>query len=261
MSSAQPSVVAFIPARAGSKRVHHKNIRRLGAHPMLAYTIAAARQSGIFQAIVVSTDSPLIAQIAAYYGAELPFLRPERMATETSPDFEWLDHIVRSLRERGRSYEAFSILRPTSPFRKAQTIRRAWQQFLATPGIDSLRAVEKCGQHPYKMWRFDGGRMRPFVDERPADGGPPWHSRPYQALPPVYVQNASLEIAWTRVVYDQRSISGDVIAPFVSEGEEGFDINSGDEWWLAQHMLATGAGTLPEIPEAPFPQEKLPVQP
>jgi len=94
--------------------------------------------------------------------------------------------------------------------------------------------------------------MDPFVRSRPEDGGPPWHSRQYQTLPPVYVQNASLEIAWTRVVTQKRSISGDIISPFLSEGDEGFDINNMEEWWLAEHMLATGSATPPEVAEKPF---------
>jgi hypothetical protein len=109
----------------------------------------------------------------------------------------------------------------------------------------------------YKMWRIQGERMEPFVAQRPQDGGPPWHSRQYQTLPPVYVQNASLEIAWTRVVTELRSISGDAIAPFLTEGDEGFDINNMEEWWIAQHMVESGHGTLPEVDQAPFPARRL----
>jgi CMP-N-acetylneuraminic acid synthetase len=252
VSERTPSAIALVPARAGSQRVQNKNIRPLGGHPLLAYTVAAARQSGIFAAVLVSTDSPQIAAIAAHYGAEVPFLRPSAMASATSPDIEWLEHTLAELARRGRNYEAFSILRPTSPFRKPDTIRRAWRQFLGTPGIDSLRAVEKCAQHPYKMWVLRGERMEPFVAAQPDDGGPPWHSRQYPSLPPVYVQNASLEIAWSRVVTEDRSISGAVIAPFLSEGDEGFDINNMDEWWLAEHMLASGSATLPAVADKPF---------
>ena len=71
-----PSIVALIPARAGSKRVVGKNIRPLAGHPVIAYTIAAALQSGIFSAVIVSTDSEEYARIAAYYGAESAILAP-----------------------------------------------------------------------------------------------------------------------------------------------------------------------------------------
>lgn len=74
--SATPSIVALIPARSGSNRVQGKNIRPLAGHPLLAYSIASALKSGIFSDIIISTDSPLYAEIAGHYGAEAPFLRP-----------------------------------------------------------------------------------------------------------------------------------------------------------------------------------------
>ena len=81
-----PSVVALIPARQGSKRVPGKNARTLGEHPVIAYTIAPALESGVFESVIVSTDSEEIAAIARHYGAEVPFLRPSRFAGDRSPD-------------------------------------------------------------------------------------------------------------------------------------------------------------------------------
>jgi len=245
-----PSAVAFIPARHGSKRVPGKNIRRLGAHPVLAYTIAPALASGVFESVIVSTDTDETAAIARHYGAEVPFLRPAEFAGDTSPDIEWVEYTLHELRGRGRTWECFSLLRPTSPFRTAATIRRAWGRFLSQGGIDSLRAVEKCGQHPGKMWAVEGDRMTPLLPGAPP--GRPWHSTPYQALPPVYVQNASLEIAWTRVVFEGRTIAGDVLAPFFTEGYEGFDINDRHDWLVAERLIADGEAALPPVPQAPY---------
>jgi CMP-N,N'-diacetyllegionaminic acid synthase len=247
-----PSAVAFIPARLGSKRVPGKNIRALAGHPTLAYTIAPALESGVFSAVIVSTDSEEIATIARHYGAEVPFLRPAAFAGDTSPDIEWLEHILTELRAAGRSWDAFSILRPTSPFRSAAMIRRAFDGFTSQAGADSLRAVEKCTQHPGKMWVIRGDRLLPLLPFGPADQ--PWHSTPYQALPLVYVQNASLEIAWTRVVFERRTIAGDTIVPFVTEGHEGFDINDPSDWVVAEHLIANGAVALPQVPQHSFLQ-------
>jgi CMP-N,N'-diacetyllegionaminic acid synthase len=212
---------------------------------MLAYTIAAARESGVFESVIVSTDSEDIAAVARHYGAEVPFLRPAGFAGDTSPDIEWLEHIIAELAARGHTWDCFSLLRPTSPFRTAETIRRAWTLFTSQDGVDSLRAVEKCAQHPGKMWIVRGRRMFPLLPFGPETQ--PWHSTPYQALPPVYVQNASLEIAWTRVVRDRRSIAGDVIVPFLTDGYEGFDINDAYDWMVAERLLADGLVQLPEL--------------
>jgi N-acylneuraminate cytidylyltransferase len=245
-----PSAVGFIPARRGSKRIPGKNVRLLNGHPMLAYTIAAALESRVFEQVIVSTDSEEIAAVARHYGADVPFMRLARHGSDTSPDIEWLEHALTQLKGQGQTWDCFALLRPTSPFRSAGTIRRAWAAFTSQEGADSLRAVEKCAQHPGKMWVVDGDRMSPLLPS--GSDGQPWHSTPYQSLPPVYVQNASLEIAWTRVVFESHTIAGDVLAPFLTEGYEGFDINDPYDWMVAERLLADGVATLPPVAQMPF---------
>tara|TARA_R110000824_G_scaffold366730_3_gene555768 strand:- start:30586 stop:31356 length:771 start_codon:yes stop_codon:yes gene_type:complete len=246
-----PRVVAFIPARSGSVRVAHKNIRRLRGHPLMAYSICAARASGVFDTVILCTDSQDYAEIGLHYGAEVPFMRDESISTSTSPDIEWVEQALTKLSDAGRTFDAFSILRPTSPFRKAATIRRAFDRFTAAgQSVDSLRAVEKCAQHPGKMWVVRGDRMLPLLPLGPEEQ--PYHSTQYAALPSVYVQNASLEIAWTRVVTEGRTIAGNVLLPFFTEGDEGLDINNEEDWWYAEHVLGTGEAKLPDIDRLPF---------
>ena len=237
----------MIPARAGSERVPGKNIRPLAGHPLLAYSIAAARESGLFEQVVVSTDSEEIAKVADRYGADVPALRPAELATATSPDIEWVQHMLGVLGEHGRDYELFALLRPTSPFRGAKTIRRAWDGFVdREPAADSLRAVELCRQHPGKMWILDGDLMRPLLDQ-PA-GEVPTHSRQYKSLPEVYVQNSSLELAWTRITRDGE-IAGERVVPFFTDPLEGLTIDYEDDWSLAERLIATGEASLPQVSE------------
>jgi len=249
-----PTVVALVPARGGSKRVPRKNIRVLAGHPLLAYTIAAARESGVFDDVIVSTEDEEIAGIARHYGAGTPFMRPAELAGDASPDIEWVTHALDSLRGSGRSFDCFSLLRPSNPFRQAATIRRAWDIFSGAEGVDSLRAVEKCRQHPGKMWVIEGDRMRPLLTGGPKN--PPWHSTPYDALPPVYVQNASLEIAWTRVVFEKKSISGDEIIPFFTDIYEGLDINYAQDWRLVEDLVAENPNLLPKINAQPIESKR-----
>lgn len=245
-----PRVVAFVPARSGSKRVADKNIAPLAGHPLLAYSIAAARDSGVFDAVVVSTDSPKYAAMARYYGADVPALRPTEIAGDRSPDIEWVEHMLDVLEADGRTFDAFSILRPTSPFRQPGTIRRAWTAFVEEAGADSLRAVEPCRQHPGKMWVWRGNRLLPLLPLSPADQ--PWHSSQYQALPEVFVQNASLELAWVRVVRETRTIAGVNIVPFLTVGFEGFDVNHPYDWRLAEDLVRDGQAVLPAVPEPAY---------
>lgn len=245
-----PTVIALVPARSGSKRVPDKNIRDLGGHPLIARTIAAALSSEVFAGVMVSTDAPRIAAIAEHYGAEVPFLRPAELAADDSPDIAWVEHALRELGRQGRRYDAYSILRPTSPFRTAGTIRRAWEQFSADPALDSLRAVERCRQHPGKMWVIRHGRLLPLLPFGPEER--PWHSSATQSLPAVYVQNASLEISWCRVALERHSIAGEAIVPFLTEGCEGFDINDPEDFERAERWVAEGRAALPPVELPPY---------
>jgi CMP-N,N'-diacetyllegionaminic acid synthase len=237
-----PSAVALIPARSGSERVREKNIRPLAGHPLLAYAIATARQAGNFDRIVCSTDSGKIAEVAQRYGAEVPFLRPTELATATSPDIEWITHALDQLDEH---YDLFAIVRATNPFRGPDVLRRGFEQLLATPEADSIRAVELVKQHPGKMWIVEGKTMRPLLDQEHLDVA--WHAGQYQALPPVYVQNSALEIAWTRVVSQTGTREGKVVAPYFTEGAEGFNIDDEEDWERARHLLDSGDVGLPDV--------------
>jgi len=245
-----PSAIALIGARSGSERVVGKNVRRLAGHPLLAYAIETARRADVFDRILVSTDSEQIAQVARWYGADAPFLRPDEYATSTSPDIEWIAWTLPRLDER---YDLFAIVRATNPFRGPDAIRRGLDQLLATPEADSIRAVELVKQHPGKMWVIDevGRLMRPLLDQSHLDVA--WHAGQYQALPPIYVQNSALEIAWTRVVEATGTREGVIQAPFLTEGYEGLNIDDEDDFARAEELVASGRARLPAVEREPYP--------
>jgi CMP-N,N'-diacetyllegionaminic acid synthase len=246
----QRRAVAFVPARSGSERVPGKNVRTLAGHPLLAYAIETAQQSGVFERVVVSTDSEEIAEVARWYGADVPFLRPAEYATATSPDIEWLSYTLAHLEER---YDLFALIRATNPFRGPDVVRRGFEQLLATPEADSIRAVELVKQHPGKTWVLadDGRTMTSLLDQSDLDVA--WHAGQYQALPEVYVQNSALEIAWTRVVTETGTREGNVLAPFLTQGLEGFNVDDEEDWARAERLVASGAAALTEVGRAPYP--------
>ena len=245
-----PTAVAFVPARSGSERVPQKNVRPLAGHPLLAYAIETALQSGVFVRVLVSTDSEEIADVARWYGADVPFLRPAEYATSTSPDIEWLHFTIERLEE---PCDVFAIVRATNPFRGPDTVRRGLDQLLATPEADSLRAVELVKQHPGKTWLIseDGRTMKPFLDQSHLDVA--WHAGQFPALPPVYVQNSALEIAWTRVVSETGTREGRVVAPFLTQGYEGFNVDDEEDLERAERLVASGAARLPPVGRDPYP--------
>ena len=233
-------MVALVPARAGSKRVPGKNTRLLGGRPLIAWTILAALDAECFYEVAVCSDDPFALDVAKICGVRI-VQRPR--VSDTQPDIEWVKHALSALPYRP---EMFAILRPTSPFRTSDTIRRAYKEFREQADCgDSIRAVEKVRQHPYKMWKSAGpdGFERGYPIRPLFDGhidGTPYHSSPTQSLPTIYVQNSSLEMSWTANVEVHGTISGRKVGPFFTEGYEGFSIDYPEDWEQAERLLAAG---------------------
>ena len=242
--------VALIPARSGSKRIKDKNIRLFNGHPLISYSIQAAIQSQIFDEIIFATDSKEYGEIAQYYGASVPFLREKSISGDKSPDIEWVKFMLKRLNDIGKDFDLISILRPTSPLRLDTTIRSAFKKFLASKNYDSLRAIEKCNQHPGKMWVNNNNMLFPLIPFKL--DGVPWHSSQYSSLPEIYVQNASLEICWTKTILDMDSISGTKIMPFITSNYEGFDINNEEDFILAEALLKAKKTSTIKIEVPPY---------
>lgn len=229
------SFVALIPARGGSKRLERKNIRRFFGHPLLAYTIHAARTSRLFSGIYVSTDDQFTVDVAKHYDARC-IIRPVEYAADDSPDIDWIRHALETI---DGDATHFAILRPTSPFRTAGTILRAFDTAFDPLLTEWIKAVEPAEQSPYKMWRIRNEfRMHPLIDN-PAH--PKAHSHPTQTLPTVYLQNGCLEI---RPV---KQIEPRAFKPFITVGYEGVDINTERDWAYAEWLVYTHRVQLPEV--------------
>jgi CMP-N,N'-diacetyllegionaminic acid synthase len=141
------------------------------------------------------------------------------------------------------TYDAFAILRPTSPFRDAATIREAWRVFTSSQPADSLRSVRPVTEHPGKMWMCQREqRIVPLLPYWTRTGtkemDTPWHSTPTQCLPAMHVQTAGMEIAWTQTIVRTGTIAGTNVVPFTMKGIESLDINSIDDWERAERHVA-----------------------
>jgi N-acylneuraminate cytidylyltransferase len=242
-------VVALIPARSGSKRVPDKNIYKIQNHPLLAYAIQAAINTNIFDSVICITDSEIYADIATYYGANVPKLRPNNISTDISPDIDWVKWILTELKEVNMSYDLYFILRPTSPFRTSSTIKRAYNEYIDS-GADCLRAIQLCKEHPGKMWINNSNRIKPFVDENIDDT--PMHSHQYATLPKIYIQNASLEISKTHIPLSKNKIINDDVYPFITKDLEGFDINNTEDIILLNHYIENKPTIIENIDKEPF---------
>lgn len=227
-------ILALVPARSGSKRIPNKNIKLLNGHPLISYTIKAAKKSKHINRILVSTDSPKIASLAKKYGAEAPFLRPKNISKSNSTEMEFFKHALNWLRQN-ENYEPdlIVLLYPTSPLRKPASIDKAIEAMLKHPKADSLRSIKLCSEHPYKMWVIKKGYLKPFVKSKDKN----MHTFSYQLLPQVYIQNASIYITKPSTIKNKKSPIGNIIIPFVMDAIESIDINNPIDFQLAELLI------------------------
>lgn len=241
-----PNNFALIPARSGSKRIKNKNLLEISGHPLIAYTISSAKQSGIFTQIVVSTNSPEIKQVAESYGAFVPQLRPEEFSHDLSPDLEWVDLAINNWLSAADA-DIYSILRPTNPLRMPDTIKYAFDLISKNQTADSLRAVRPIKEHPSKVWRIKDSILEPLDYEVNLLTGTHNHSSPLQALEKLYIQDASLEFQKVASLRKFKSISGKQVIPFTMPGYEGFDINYVEDFEYLNYLVQGKKVSLPQI--------------
>jgi CMP-N,N'-diacetyllegionaminic acid synthase len=227
------STIALVPARSGSSRLPHKNIRPLQEIPLLNWTIQQCVRAKIFDAICVSSDSQEYLDIASNFYPVTRILRPESLAGTESPDIGWVKHAISNL--SFNPSDKLMILRPTSPFRKPETINTGMNLFMNSQSIDSLRAVKKVSEHPGKMWTLSKELIHPLFPF--SIGEVPWHSNQTHALPEVYVQTASLEITTVESVNKFGSIAGERVMPQIVQGRDALDINTLDDFMYAVYLL------------------------
>lgn len=221
--------LGLIPARGGSKGIPRKNIKLLGGRPLIEWTIEAALQARSLAAVVVSTDDDEIAAVARRAGADVPFVRPERLARDDTPGVDLVLHALEELPE----FDAVVMLQPTSPFRSAADVDActALAQRLHAPAAVSVTAPAK---HPYWMYRLDERqRLQPLLDT-------PLIPR-RQDLPKVYALNGALYYAEASWLRQTRSfISTDTIA-YVMPPERSHDLDLPTDWRVAEFLLSRGA--------------------
>ncbi len=236
------SILAIVPARGGSKSVPRKNVRLLAGHPLVAYSIAAGLQARQVERVLVSTDDEEIAQAARRYGAEVPFLRPQALAQDDTPDLPVFQHALLWLEQaEGYRPEIVVQLRPTSPLRPPGCVDRGIDILRAHSEADSVRAVVVSGQNPYKMWRISAeGRLVPLL----RDAGGEAYNTPRQLLPPTYWQTGQLDVVRTTTLREKNSMTGAIVLPLLMEPVYAIDIDGPQDHDRAEQLLGQGSVAL-----------------
>jgi YrbI family 3-deoxy-D-manno-octulosonate 8-phosphate phosphatase len=229
-------VLAVIPARGGSKGIPGKNIKSFSGHPLIAYSIEAAKQSKLVTRIIVSTDDETIAAVGIKYGAEVPFMRPLELAQDTSLDFPVFQHLIDTLAKTENYHPDIVVqLRPTSPIRPIGIVDEAIQLLIDNPQSDSVRGVVPSGQNPHKMWKIDkSGKLNSLLQ---VDGIEEPYNAPRQKLPKTFWQTGHIDAIKTATIVDQQSLTGDIIFPLHLDEMYTIDIDNLPDWERAERLV------------------------
>jgi CMP-N-acetylneuraminic acid synthetase len=233
------NVLGVVTARAGSKAIPGKNTRPLAGKPLIAHTIDAARESGAFDRLILSTDDDAAAAIARARGCEVPFMRPAELAADDTPHLPVMQHAVAWMRDR-ESYvpDWVMILLPTSPLRQPFHIREAIDLAVRS-GADSVVGVDELPAHfhPMRAVTIDEGGWATLLV-----GGAPVKRRPgrRQDMPKAWILNGALYLFRTGVLFDpvEPSLYGDRVAAYPMAPPYGLNIDEPDDWATAEHALA-----------------------
>lgn len=223
-------LLAIIPARAGSKGVPGKNIKELNGLPLIAYTILSAIKAERIGKLVVSTDSSRISEIAGQFGAEVPFLRPAQLASDTASGIDVVLHAIEFFESKDVFYDDVMLLQPTSPFRSTADINQAIELYYSRE-CDSVISICESKVHPNLMRIIDpGGFLQDFtqIEDR--------HLR-RQDMSGAYQLNGAIYITSVANMKRKKSFYGDKVVPYIMDIERSIDIDTELDFKIAEYIM------------------------
>jgi len=226
------NILAVIPARGGSKGIPRKNIVEINGLPLIGYTIGSALSSSYLTDIVVSTDDHEIAEISKKMGAQVPFIRPENLSSDTAQSAPVIEHAVVFMEKyKGIKYDAIIMLQPTSPLRTSMHIDKSINLFKSQKCDSIVSIVSVGGNHPFRMKRMVGDILINFIDQGF------WDMRPRQVLPPVYIRNGAIYIIDRDFLIEHKQLIGRKCLGMVMSDEESVNIDTPLDLKLAKLIL------------------------
>lgn len=224
---------AIITARGGSKRVPGKNIREFSGKPIIAYSIAAALESGLFGEVMVSTDSMDIAKVAQMYGATVPFMRSEKTSDDYASTVDVLNEVITVYKERGIMFDEFCCIYPTAPFVTPQKLQKSYQ-LLQEPDVFNVVSMVPFSFPPQRGMLFDGKYVVAAYPEH--------IKKRSQDLPTIYHDCGQFYWTKTKEYLKNSNLLCNHTKPYVISELEAQDIDNEDDWKLAElkYRLMTG---------------------
>jgi CMP-N,N'-diacetyllegionaminic acid synthase len=207
--------IAIIPARSGSKGVPDKNIKSLGGRPLIAYSIQVGLMAENIDRVIVSTDSESYASIGKECGAEVPFLRPAEISTDSSTDYECVQHALDWLKAlEGEIPEYIVHLRPTTPLREPAVVAAAVEAFRKDKEATALRSVHEMSESAYKCFCVESGHL---VDLGTSSGDLDEANNARQSYPKTYYGNGYVDVLRSEFILKHGKIHGDRVMAFITD--------------------------------------------
>ncbi|QEC41044.1 cytidylyltransferase domain-containing protein [Pseudobacter ginsenosidimutans] len=221
--------LAIIPARGGSKGVPGKNIKPLAGKPLIQYTIEAAREVFADEDICISTDSSEIIQVVHSQGLEVPFVRPENLATDTSSTYDVLLHALEHYKQKGKEYDIVVLLQATSPFRTGDHIREAIS--LYNQEVEMIVSVTETSSNPYfVLFEEDNdGFLRKSKEGK-------FSSR--QECPKVWEYNGAVYVINAAALQERSHLQFRKVKKYIMKHEDSLDIDTPLDWDFAELMMS-----------------------
>jgi len=227
-------VLGIIPARKGSKGIPGKNTRLLCGQSLIERASTVAQESRVLDRVILSTDDPSAVKIAAACGLEVPFLRPEHLATDDSPMMSVVVHALELEVEKGYRPDAVMILQPTSPLRTPEHLRAAVEMLTHYTSVCSVTPLPPTHNPYYVMRMRDDGCLDDFL----GDGV---RVTRRQDVPPAYVRDGTVYLVRTATVLADHSLYGERCRPMVLRSGESISIDDESDWEEAERRLRLGA--------------------
>jgi CMP-N,N'-diacetyllegionaminic acid synthase len=222
------SPLCIIPARGGSKRLPRKNLLPLHGKPLIAYTVEAALESGAFERVCVSTDDEELAEVALQYGAEVPFMRPPELASDSATNVDVCLHALDFYKERGDLHKLYYLLQPTSPLRTPEDITQALA-LLENRDADSVVSVVPWEHPPFWALDLQDGFILPHWGKGSLVST--------QQLPQLWRPTGAIFIGTASILREQQSLYTSRTLGYQMPPDRSVDIDSFDDWHLAEYLL------------------------
>jgi CMP-N,N'-diacetyllegionaminic acid synthase len=222
-------ILAIIPARSGSKGLKDKNIKKIDGKPLINYTIEAALKSEIFSDIIVSTDSLKYAEIAKKAGAKVPFIRPEKLATDESTTNDVILNAISEMEERNDGYDYFMLLQPTSPLRTVKNIKESYS-LLKEKNANAIVSVCEMDHNPLWSNTLDESlSLDNFIDKK--------KNKRRQELPTYYRLNGAIYLARVNYYKKYKDFYINKSYAYIMNKRESVDVDDIIDFRLAEVLM------------------------